>query len=202
MFGSVFKKGEFMKLGDKVIFTWLTSESKSNEAGLLTRIGVIVKDNKDKTFNVLYFEDHFLKVATNINRNYIKPMSELENEKEVIINTYDNLIDKEKSKLKTVSQEEKDQEKITRFNNIKQRIVKNCEWLLHNDIDDEDFVNRVKEISNLKKQLFSPEKLQCINEIHRFNGTIKYNIRELQRERDSLLKRLSNEDIMRRLSDF
>lgn len=191
-----------MTIGDKVIFTWLTSENKSNEAGLLTRVGVVIKDNKDKTFNILYFDSGNLRVATGINRNYVKAIYEIDNEKAAIINTYNDLINKEKCKLKTVSQEEKDQEKVARFNNIKQRIVKNCEGLLHNDIDDEDFVNRVKEISNLKKQLFSPEKLQCISEIHRFNGAIKYNIRELERERDSLLKRLSDEDIMRRLNDF
>lgn len=191
-----------MKVGDKVIFTWLTSENKSNEAGLLTRIGVIIKDNKDKTFNVLYFDSHNLKIATVINRNYIKPITEIDNEKDAIFNTYNNLIEKEKCKLKTVLKEEKDKEKIERFNNIKQRIIRNCEWLLHNDIDDEDFVNRVKEISNLKKQLFSPEKLQCISEIHRYNGTIKYNIKELQRERDSILNRLSDENIMNRLNDF
>ena len=191
-----------MKVGEKVIFTWVTYENKANESGLLTRIGVVIKDNKDKTFDVLYFDNAYLKITTGIKRNYIKPITELDNEKDEIFNTYNNLIEKEKRKLKTVSQEEKDQEKADRYNNIKQRIIRNCEWLLTKDIDDEDFVNRVKEISNLKKQLFSPEKLSCISEIHRYNGTIKHNIKELIRERDGILNRLSDENVMKKLNNF
>ena len=186
------------QVGDKIIFTWLKPDSKCNETGLLTHRGMIVKDNGDNTFNVLYFDDDRLNrmnIAKNIDRNSIRPLSEIGNELDIINKTYDNLIEEQKKNLKTVSQEEKDKEKAARFESVKQRIIRNCECLLHNDIDEEDFVNRVGEISNLKKQMFSPEKLSCMSDIHRHNGTIKYNIRELDMERKKILERLNGDAI-------
>ena len=39
-----------------------------------------------------------------------------------------------------------------------------------------------------------------MNEIHRYNGTIKYNIREL--ERDKVLSRISDEEIEKKMANF
>ena len=188
-------------LGDKVVFD-LHSGKHEDTKGLLTYLGVLIHDNKDNSYHVMYFDDYRLNIAYDIDCRYILSIEDVEYERTRIITKYESLIKEEKAKLKTVSQEEKDKQKVERYESIKQRIIRNCEWCINRDLDDEDFVNRVKEISNLKKQLFSPEKLPCMNEIHRYNGTIKYNIRELDRERDKVLKRISDEEIEKRFSKF
>lgn len=188
-------------LGDKVVFD-LHSGNHKDTKGLLTYLGVLIHDNKDNSYHVMYFDDYRVSIAYDIDCRYILSIEDVEYERTRIITKYESLIKEEKAKLKTVSQEEKDKQKVERYESIKQRIIKNCEWCINRDLDDEDFVNRVKEISNLKKQLFSPEKLPCMSEIHRYNGTIKYNIRELEREKDRALNRISDEEIEKRFSKF
>ena len=189
-------------VGNKIIFDYLNGKGEHNESGLLTRLGVIIQDNKDNTYHVMYFDDYNIHIAYNIIPNFILPIENVEFERTRIITKYEKLISREKEKLKTVSQEEKDKQKSERYESIKQRIIKNCEWCIDRDLDDEDFVNRVKEIANLKKQLFSPEKLPCISEVHKYNGTIKYNIRQLEQERYKLLKQISDEEIELRFRKF
>ena len=188
-------------LGDRVICD-IYSGKQPHTRELLTWLGIIINDNKDNTYHVMYFDEHRIAIAYNVDEKYILPMEDNEYERARIMVKYDSLIEEEKKKLKTVSQEEKDKKKVERYESIKQRIIRNCEWCINKDLDDEDFVNRVKEIANLKKQLFSPEKLPCMNEIHRYNGTIKYNIRELERERDKVLSRISDEEIEKKMANF
>lgn len=188
-------------LGDKVVFDLYNGRHEDTRE-LLTYLGVLIHDNKDNSYHVMYFDDYRVGIVYNIDCRYILPIEDVEYERTRIVTKYESLIKEEKAKLKTVSQEEKDKQKVERYESIKQRIIRNCEWCINRDLDDEDFVNRVKEISNLKKQLFSPEKLPCMNEIHRYNGTIKYNIRELERERDKALNRIADEEIEKRLSKF
>lgn len=190
------------KVSEKVIFDKQNGKSECNHRGLLVDFGVIVKVNEDNTYHIMYFDDYKICLAHNIELRYILPISQVQFERDNIVSKYENLINIEKSKLRTVSQEEKDKEKLERYENIKQRIIRNCEWCINKDLDDEDFINRVKEIANLKKQLFCPERLPCMSEIHKHNGTIKYNIRKLESERNGLLNRLSDEEIMKRLKDF
>ena len=191
-----------LNLGDKVVFDLHNGKHKDTK-GLLTYLGVLIYDNKNNSYHIMYFDDDYgVNIAYDIDYRYILPIKDVKYERTRIITKYEFLIKEEKAKLKTVSQEEKDKQKVERYENIKQRIIRNCEWCINRDLDDEDFVNRVKEISNLKKQLFSPEKLPCMNEIHRYNGTIKYNIRKLERERDKILNRISDETIGRKLSKF
>ena len=185
-----------LRCGDRVVFDIHNGQRDDfNFKGLSTYVGVIITDHKDNTYDVLYYTDYGYNVVFNITDDNILPISEIEYEKTRIIVHYENLIKEEKLKLKTVIQEEKDREKAKRYNDIKYRIIKNCEWCIQSDLYDEDFINRVKEIANLKKQLFSPDKLPCISEIHRYNGTIKYKIRELEREKNNILDRLSDEKI-------
>lgn len=190
-----------LNLGDKVICD-IYSGKQPHTRGLLTWLGVIVNGNKNNTYHVMYFDEHRIAIAYDVDERYIIPIEDNECERARIMVKYDSLIEEEKKKLKTVSQEEKDKEKVDRYESIKQRIIRNCEWCINKDLDDEDFVNRVKEIANLKKQLFSPKKLPCMNEIHRYNGMIKYNIRDLERERDKVLSRISDEEIEKRLANF
>lgn len=186
-------------LGDKVICDIHNGKNEYTR-GLLTYLGIVIGDNNNGFYNIMYFDEHKISIAYSIDHRYIIPIEDNKCERVRIMNRYENLIEEEKKKLKTVSQEEKDKEKVERYENIKQRIIRNCEWCINKDLDDEDFINRVKEIANLKKQLFAPEKLSCISKIHKYNGAIKYNIRELFKERDKMLQRISDEEIQMRLS--
>jgi hypothetical protein len=188
------------KEGNKVIFDKLNGNYDSK--GLLTNLGVIINNNENGTYHIMYFDYYKNPIAYSISEKYISFAYNNNIEQSRIKSCYEKLIEAEKKKLKTVSQEEKDKQKAERYENIKQRIIRNCEWCINKDLDDEDFINRVKEIANLKKQLFSPEKLPCISEIHRYNGTIKYNIRQLEEERNRLINQISDEEIANRFKYF
>ena len=191
-----------INVGDKVIFNKYGDSYTGHEVGLLTWFGVIARVNTDGTYNIIHFDDYRMNMTVNVKRTNILPISQVEHEREDITKRYNFLINEEKNKLRTVSDEEKDKDKLERYESIKQRIIRNCERLIDMDLDDEDFVNRVKEIANLKKQLFSPDRLPCMNEIHKHNGTIKYNIRQLETERNRVLSRISDEEIEKKLKDF
>lgn len=115
---------------------------------------------------------------------------------------YDGLIKIEKAKLMTISQKEKDEEKIRKYNDIKNRIRKNCEWLINEDLDDEDFIDRIKEISRLKKQLFSIDLSDCVYRVRKHNGIIKYKIKQLEEDMVIVLSRISDEKIKREFENF
>ena len=102
----------------------------------------------------------------------------------------------------TISQKEKDEEKIRKYNDIKNRIRKNCEWLINEDLDDEDFIDRIKEISRLKKQLFSIDLSDCVYRVRKHNGIIKYKIKQLEEDMVIVLSRISDEKIKREFENF
>lgn len=185
-----------LNVGDKVILNMSNSEIGN------PRLGIIINENKDNTYHVMYFDDYYINITYSIDYNYIIPLKNVRCERNRIAVVYEKLIEEEKKKLKKVSQEEKDEQKVERYKDIKRRIIRNCERCINKDLDDEDFISRIKEIANLKKQLFSPEKLPIINEIHKYNGTIKYNIRKLEQERNRILNRISDEEIERRFGKF
>ena len=60
--------------------------------------------------------------------------------------------------------------------------------------DDADFENRLKAISDMKKNIFSIE-LECVHDIRIQNGKIKWKIRELIQNKESELKKISDESI-------
>lgn len=190
-----------LNVGNQVIFDPYNGKNDAVR-GLLTYLGVVIHDNKDNTYHVMYFDDYCIRIAYSIDHKYILPVEDSEYERTRIMVKYEKLIEEEKKKLRTVSQEEKDKQKVERYEDIKQRIIRNCEWCINKDLDDEDFVNRVKEITNLKKQLFAPEKLPILSEIHRYNGTIKYYIRKLEEERDRVLNRISDKEINTKFEKF
>lgn len=65
---------------------------------------------------------------------------------------------------------------------------------LSESTDDVDFENRLKAISDMKKNIFSIE-LECVSQIRKANGKIKYEIRELEMFKENTLSKISNENI-------
>jgi len=175
-----------MEIGDKVLFSTGKEELKSN-------IGIIIalKNNKFIILNRSYN----CNTIYTIEGNYIDSITNVNRIREDIKTYYTPQIEELKSKLKTVTSEEKIQERINKYNDIKNRIIVNCERLIVCS-DDDEFDNRLKEIDKLKKQLFSID-LECGDIIRKENGRIKYEIKKLEIEMNGRLNNINDERIIK-----
>lgn len=183
-------------VGDKIIFDRGDVHNKD------CFLGIIIRKNQDLTYHVLYFDDYEKVIDYNVKCQCITSLEDIEHVRCEIEAFYDGLIKIEKAKLMTISQKEKDKEKIRKYNDIKNRIRKNCEWLINEDLDDEDFIDRIKEISRLKKQLFSIDLSDCVYRVRKHNGIIKYKIKQLEEDMVIVLSRISDEKIKREFENF
>ena len=138
-----------------------------------------------------------LTLINGVEENNIMPLYDVEIIRNRIKNKYNALISEEEKKLRNISEEEKDDERRKWYLDIKKRIIANCQACVGPSINDDKFLNRVKEISNLKKQLFSPGRLTCVDSIERSNRAIRFNIFKLEDKMNSFLKRISDEEIGR-----
>lgn len=188
------------KVGDKVLFNYYNESYTGTDKDIKSKVGIVLYANND-CYTILQFDDYKTNIIRNVKLDNICSIDENEIVRTKIYYIYDKLLADEKLKLKSISRIEKDKEKLENFNNIKHRIIRNCEWLIKSDLDDEDFINRVKEIANLKKQLFT-QKLECVDEIHKYNGTVKFNYRQIEKERDKLLNCISDETICKYFKDM
>jgi len=195
------KRRDYMfKAGDKVLFNYYNESYTGTDKDIKSKIGIILY-NHNNYYTILQFDDYKTNIIRNVKLENICSIDDIEIVKTKIYYIYDKLLANEKLKLKFISQVEKDEEKLQSYNSIKYRIIKNCEWLIKSDLDDEDFINRVKEIANLKKQLFT-QRLECVDEIHKYNGTIKFNYKKIENERNKLLKCISDETINKYFKDM
>lgn len=182
-----------MQEGDFVLFN--IDGEKDYMKGLLTHIGIVSsKGLGTYGYNIICWEDNNYKFYKGVDELKVRHVSEVLREIEKVKERFNEVLEFEKSKLKKVSQFEKDEEKIAKFEDVKKRILANCERMLCRDLDEEDFANRVKEIAQLKKQLYSNEKLSCVSDARKHNGVVKYNIRLIEEVRDKILKRLNSVD--------
>lgn len=175
-----------LKVGDKVLFSSGMSDIKHN-------LGIII-DKKDENYvvvNMLYSYKYVLeyKKMCKLNTNNIIKV------RQDIIDLYNPQIDELKSKIRFITDEEKNQEHISKYNNIKNQILKNCERIILS-IDDDDFEDRLKTICELKKSLFSI-KIECKGILRKQNGTIKHDIRELEYRMKKELELISDENIIK-----
>lgn len=108
---------------------------------------------------------------------------------------FNNMLKNKLKELREISLEDKEQEQIARYNDIKKRIIANCNAIVDYTITEEEFVNRTKELASLKKQLFSPEKLECVSLIHKHNGKIKYEYKKIKENYKKALDSISEDEI-------
>lgn len=148
--------------------------------------------SKDDLFcHVLSFIEHFYSIRHIDNTNNILKKSDANIAMRLIESSYDKLIKDETAKIKTLSEFDKQQINKEKYNDIKKRILVNCERCLNDCIDDVDLINRIKEISRLKNQLLNKDYSYVISQIHRYNGTIKYNIKQLEIQKRKALELIS-----------
>ena len=98
-----------------------------------------------------------------------------------------------KSQIRKATQEEKNAEKLEKYESLKKQILGTAKNLI-NHTDDDDFENKLKAIADMKRAIFSID-LDCASDIRKANGRIKWEIRDVISARDSLLRNISDESI-------
>lgn len=98
--------------------------------------------------------------------------------KDYFIEIIDEKIEVLKSKVRTLTSEEKDELVKNKFNEIQKRINATADTML-NSTDESQWINCLKEICQLKRQLFSI-KIKDLDNIHKENGSIRWKIRQLE----------------------
>jgi len=188
------KDSTIYNVGDLVILSIPESKVKY-------RIGMILYCNCGYASGNIYsvmgiFNGQQFTVYKEVQSDNIKPISTVVTVRNEVIEKYENLTMSLNAQLLSVDKVEKDKEVLDRYNDIRKRIIKNCEMIVMSDyIDDDSFIYRVTEVANLKKQLLASGKFECVKEVSRHNERIKRECRELKVERDNILKELSNDTI-------
>lgn len=186
------------EIGQRVVYAVETGQRSWYRA----KLGVVINASPTMLLLNLFNSrkqtfDGILKLS--VNDNVVHPIEDLVAVRDNINAFYDEMINAEASKLKSVTPEMKEQELKElkeRYTRIKPDILVNCKAMLETDIDDDDFLNRLAELQKLRNQLYRPNsRLECVSKTRKQNGTVKYNIRELRIERDKVLKEIDEDTL-------
>lgn len=183
------------KVGDKVLF----SLTNKGQFPIKSEIGIILKVTGDlysilkvtKMDSYIYHNIHSERI------DYIENRDKIENE---MVSYYDKKIEESKNKLKSVTQDVKDIEKVKKYETLKQQIKATAKNLSESE-DDLDFENKLKAICKLKNQIYTIE-LDCISDARKYNGVIWYEIKQLEKQKDRVLKDISEEMIAEVLKEL
>jgi len=184
-----------MENGDMVLLN--PYDYPDDKKDLMLLVGMIIRKLNNGEYLVVYNDSLAYRIKKVKN---IMPIEEIDICRKRISDYYDDSINILRSQIRHPSEEDKDQEKSAKYENAKHRLLENCKRLLKSE-DDEEILNRVKEISSLKKQLLNIE-FDCASEIRKYNGTIKYEIRELEAGKAKDLGRLSDDVINRNFGQY
>lgn len=171
--------------GDIVLF-------QTNGDCFKSDIGMILKLKENGNYVVLSENKCAYK---NIEWSWIADVNKAKYIRNEIRNYYEYEIARLQDKIRKPTQEEKDAEKIEKYKKLKQQIIATAKNLITCK-DDCDFENKLKAITDMKKEIFSI-KLDCASDIRKENGKIKYEIREAEAIRDRLLRGISEEHIIK-----
>jgi len=178
------------KIGDKVLFSTGLKELKIN-------LGIIIdiKDNEYTNKYIVINRSYNSNSIYSREEEYIDKLTNVEKVRQDIYGYYNAQIEELKSKLRKTTTDEKVQERIDKYNDLKCRILKNCERILI-CTDDYEFEHRLKEINNLNKALHGIN-LECGDIIRKENGRIKYDIKKVEQQMNSALNNISDEAIIK-----
>lgn len=176
-------------VGDRVLFS--LAEDELTDIRHKRNVGLIIDKIDDEHYVVLQHSyGNYIYVVPFFKLDKLENVQLVRNAIECY---YTEELSKLKLKLKYVTSEEKIIERKQKYDSAKDRILKNCEKLI-SCVDDDEFENRLKEITNLKKQLFAID-LECGDIIRKDNGKIKHDIKEETSIMNSELHRISDEAI-------
>ena len=178
-----------IEIGSKILFSLGNEKVKDN-------LGIVL-DKKDKDYVILRIYRGGCSIYVRLEES-IDDINNIEKVRQDIIDYYTPLIDEVKNKLRTVTSEEKMQERVIKYNDIKARVLTNCERIIV-CTDDDEFENRLKEIHKLKKQIYSLD-LECGDIIRKENAKVKYDIRQIQLRMNISLDNISDENIIKTFS--
>ena len=177
------KKIDVFESGDIVLF-------QTGENGFKDNIGMILKHKENGNYAVLSVHNSAYK---DVQPSWIIPINEVETARNEIISHYEEKIVALQSQIRKATQEEKDAERVEKYESLKKQILGTAKNLV-NYKDDDDFENKLKAISDMKRAIFAID-LDCTSDIRKENGRIKWKIREEIYIRDSLLRNISDESI-------
>lgn len=163
---------------------------QTGENGFKNNIGMILKHKENGNYAVLNVNSLIYK---DISPLWITPLSNVEKVRTEIILHYDEKISELQSQVRKVTQEEKDNERIEKYESLKKQIIGTANNLISYK-DDDDFEKKLKAIAQMKKAIFTID-LDCASDIRKENGRIKWKIKKEICARDSLLRNISDENI-------
>lgn len=165
-----------MKIGDKIAYLHFPADfSDLPNVGW----GYIYGQNKEK-IGVARLNHSNRNVYKNVGFDVYCPIAieTSDKVKDYFIEIVDEKIEGLKSKVRTLTSEEKDELVKNKFNEIQKRINATADTML-NPTDESQWINCLKEICQLKKQLFSI-KIKDLDNVHKENGAIRWKIRQLE----------------------
>lgn len=176
-----------INVGDVVLF--------STGGGLKTNIGMVLK-HKDNDNYVLLTTHH--SAYKDIQPEWIAILDEAELVRKEITEQYLAEINNLQNKIRKVTCEEKELNRVEKYEKLKKEI-KIVAKRLSESIDDIDFENRLKAITDMKKCIFSIE-LDCASDIRKANGKIKWGIRDLEQKMNAELSKINDESLSKAFS--
>jgi len=162
----------------------------STGGGLKSNIGLILKHKDNGEYAILSVYSSAYK---NIKAEWISPIDKVEDVRDEITGHYESKIQEKQLLIRKPTREEKDREKVEKYEELKREIMVVAKRLSEST-DDTDFENRLKAIADMKKNIFSIE-LDCVSEIRKNNGRVKYDIHQLIQQKESELNKISDESI-------
>lgn len=178
------------KIGDIVLFSLNGNDEKVK---LYKEVGLIIAINNE---NICVFQLKRYGGATmhKIDINKIRHICEKESVVQEIKEYYNSKIKNNENMIKSIKRSDYKDEIINKYYDLKTQIINTAKNMCElNSDDDTSFENKLKAICQKKKELFSI-KCEGLNDARKYNGEIKYNIRELVKERDRTIEYLE-EDI-------
>lgn len=169
--------------GDIVLF-------QTGENGFKNNIGMILKHKDNGNYAVLSVHNSAYK---DVQPSRIIQISEVEVVRKEIIDAYEEKIVALQSQIRKATQEEKNAERVEKYESLKKQILGTAKSLIDYK-DDDDFENKLKAIADMKRAIFAID-LDCASDIRKENGRIKWKIREKISARDSLLRNINDESI-------
>lgn len=176
--------------GDIVLFQNCQDRFKNN-------IGMILRHKENGNYVIL---SNYNSVYRDIQLSWITDIDNVESVRNEIIAYYEEKITILQNQIRKPTQEEKEIEKIEKYNQLKEQILETAKNMIGSK-DDCDFENKLKAMSSLKHEIFSI-KLECVSNIRKENGRIKGKIRDEENIRDISLKKISDEKLKNFLADF
>jgi len=168
------------KCGEIVYF------ATEGEVIIFNNVGVIIKINDDSC-KILKYGSLYSSIYE-VKNTHIRPISDKDLIIKEIKQHYQDKIDDLKSKIKSIKRSDYNNEMVSKYMKLKYEIKNTAKHMLESE-DDIGFENRLKAICEKKKQMFSI-KCEGMNDARKFNGEIKYQIKDLQNEEVVLLKNL------------